>query len=153
LRNRFVEAVEQFHEAFDSPKDVRLESTGRSKYAAINQMRFNLMFEELGELTDAMHEYMNAEGDGQEKAALEVIDAITDLLYVVIGFAVTFGIDIETAFERVHSSNMSKLGRDGKPLFREDGKVMKGPDFMPPVLEDLVRLKGGLYEFVKAGDA
>ena len=62
---------------------------------------------------------------------------LADLLYVTIGFAVTFGLPLVEVFERVHQSNMSKLGEDGKPIYREDGKVMKGPNYRPPELGDL----------------
>ena len=62
---------------------------------------------------------------------------LADLIYVAIGMAVTFGLPLVEVFERVHQSNMSKLGEDGKPIYREDGKVMKGPNYQPPTLEDL----------------
>lgn len=62
---------------------------------------------------------------------------LADLLYVVHGTAVAFGLPLEPAFVRVHQSNMSKLGDDGKPIYREDGKVKKGPNYQPPDLTDL----------------
>lgn len=62
---------------------------------------------------------------------------LADLLYVTYGFAVTFGLPIDEVFERVHRSNMSKLGDDGKPIYREDGKVLKGPNYEKPNLDDL----------------
>jgi predicted HAD superfamily Cof-like phosphohydrolase len=67
----------------------------------------------------------------------ELTKELADLLYVVYGFAVTFGLPIDEVFERVHRSNMSKLGDDGKPLYRDDGKVLKGPNYQPPELKDL----------------
>jgi len=67
----------------------------------------------------------------------ELTKELADLLYVTIGFAVTFGLPLVEVFERVHQSNMSKLGEDGKPIYREDGKVMKGPNYQPPQLGDL----------------
>ena len=67
----------------------------------------------------------------------ELTKELADLLYVTYGMAVTFGLPIDEVFERVHQSNMSKLGDDGKPLYREDGKVLKGPNYQPPKLDDL----------------
>jgi predicted HAD superfamily Cof-like phosphohydrolase len=62
---------------------------------------------------------------------------LADLLYVVHGTAVAFGLPLDVAFNRVHDSNMSKLGPDGKPIYRDDGKVLKGPNYQPPKLDDL----------------
>ena len=67
----------------------------------------------------------------------ELTKELADLLYVTYGFAVTFGLPIDEVFERVHRSNMSKLGADGKPIYRDDGKVLKGPNYQPPKLDDL----------------
>jgi NTP pyrophosphatase (non-canonical NTP hydrolase) len=67
----------------------------------------------------------------------ELTKELADLLYVTYGMAVTFGLPIDEVFERVHRSNMSKLGDDGKPIYREDGKVLKGPNYQPPDLTDL----------------
>lgn len=71
----------------------------------------------------------------------QLLKELADLLYVTIGTAVSFGLPITKAFERVHQSNMSKLV-DGKPLYREDGKVLKGPNYQPPVLDDLIEQGG-----------
>ena len=68
----------------------------------------------------------------------EVMKEACDLVYVVLGMFVEFGWDFDEAFARVHESNMSKLGEDGKPIYREDGKVLKGPDFFKPDLTDLL---------------
>ena len=68
----------------------------------------------------------------------ELLKELTDLLYVVYGTAIALGLDIDEAFSRVHQSNMSKLGDDGKPIYREDKKVLKGPNYKPPFLGDLV---------------
>jgi len=68
----------------------------------------------------------------------EILKELADLVYVVYGFAATFGWDLDEAVRRVHASNMSKLGDDGQPIYREDGKVLKGPNYEPPNLEDLV---------------
>ena len=80
--------------------------------------------EELEELTDAI----------QDENLLEVADALTDILYVTYGAGHAFGIDLDKCFEEVQNSNMSKLGEDGKPIYNEAGKVMKGPNYFKPDL-------------------
>ena len=90
----------------------------------INQLRISLIKEELDELKEAM----NSEN------LLEVADALTDLLYVTYGAGHAFGIDLDKCFEEVQNSNMSKLGDDGKPIYNEFGKVMKGPNYFKPNL-------------------
>ena len=90
----------------------------------INQLRISLIKEELDELKAAMN----------SKDLLEVADALTDLLYVTYGAGHAFGIDLDKCFEEVQNSNMSKLGDDGKPIYNEFGKVMKGPNYFKPNL-------------------
>ena len=90
----------------------------------IEILRLGLILEEVQELFDA-HE---------DRSLIDIADALTDILYVVYGAGHAFGIDLDASFEHVHASNMSKLGEDGKPIYREDGKVMKGPDYWPPDL-------------------
>ena len=90
----------------------------------INKLRIDLIKEELDELTEAMN----------NKDLLEVADALTDILYVTYGAGHAFGIDLDKCFEEVQSSNMSKLGENGKPIYNESGKVMKGPDHFKPDL-------------------
>jgi len=90
----------------------------------INQLRISLIKEELDELKEAMN----------SKDLLEVADALTDLLYVTYGAGHAFGIDLDKCFEEVQNSNMSKLGDDGKPIYNEFGKVMKGPNYFKPNL-------------------
>ena len=90
----------------------------------INQLRISLIKEELDELKEAM----------DSKNLLEVADALTDLLYVTYGAGHAFGIDLDKCFEEVQNSNMSKLGEDGKPIYNEAGKVMKGPNYFKPDL-------------------
>jgi predicted HAD superfamily Cof-like phosphohydrolase len=70
---------------------------------------------------------------------VEVADALTDILYVVYGMAHAYGIPIDECFEEVHRSNMSKLGEDGKPVYREDGKVIKGPNYSKPDLKKVLQ--------------
>ena len=97
----------------------------------INKLRLDLIKEELGELTVAM----------ENKDLLEVADALTDILYVTYGAGHAFGIDLDKCFTEVQRSNMSKLGEDGKPIYREDGKVMKGPNFSEPDLENILQIE------------
>ena len=94
----------------------------------INQLRVSLIQEELDELKEAM-----AKND-----LLEVADALTDLLYVTYGAGHAFGIDLDKCFNEVQNSNMSKLGEDGKPIYNEFGKVMKGPNYFKPDLSKFV---------------
>ena len=90
----------------------------------INDLRINLIEEELNEFKDAMC----------KKDLKEVADALTDILYVTYGAGHAFGINLDDCFEEVQKSNMSKLGNDGKPIYNEHGKVMKGPNYFKPNL-------------------
>tara|TARA_Y100001935_G_scaffold223818_1_gene199659 strand:+ start:26 stop:400 length:375 start_codon:yes stop_codon:yes gene_type:complete len=94
----------------------------------INQLRISLIQEEVDELKEAM-----ANND-----LLEVADALTDLLYVTYGAGHAFGIDLDKCFNEVQNSNMSKLGKDGKPIYNQLGKVMKGPNYFKPDLRKFV---------------
>ena len=96
--------------------------------AKTNKLRIDLIKEELEELTEAM----------QDKNLLEVADALTDILYVTYGAGHSFGIDLDKCFEEVQNSNMSKLGEDGKPIYNEAGKVMKGPNYFKPDLSKYI---------------
>ena len=95
----------------------------------INKLRLDLIKEELEELTEAMN----------NKDLLEVADALTDILYVTYGAGHAFGIDLDSCFDEVQNSNMSKLGKDGKPIYNEAGKVMKGPNYFKPDLSKFIR--------------
>ena len=94
----------------------------------INKLRYDLIKEELAELKDAM----------EKKDLLEVADALTDILYVTYGAGHAFGINLDKCFEEVQNSNMSKLDQNGKPIFNESGKVMKGPNYFKPDLSKFV---------------
>ena len=93
-----------------------------------NKLRVDLIKEELEELTKAM----------DEKDLLEVADALTDILYVTYGAGHAFGINLDKCFDEVQSSNMSKLGEDGKPIYNESGKVLKGPNYFKPDLSKYI---------------
>ena len=94
----------------------------------INLLRVSLIEEELDELKDAI----------KNKNLIEVADALTDLLYVTYGAGHAFGINLNKCFQEVQNSNMSKLGLDGKPIYNQFGKVMKGPKYFKPNLKKIV---------------
>ncbi len=95
----------------------------------INNLRINLIEEELIELKKAI----------KDRDITEVADALTDILYVTYGAGHAFGINLDKCFNEVQNSNMSKLGNDGKPIYNEDGKVMKGPKYFKPDLTKFLK--------------
>ena len=95
----------------------------------INKLRLDLIKEELSELTEAMN----------NKDLLEVADALTDILYVTYGAGHAFGIDLDKCFNEVQESNMSKLGENNTPIYNENGKVMKGPNYFKPNLNQFLK--------------
>ena len=103
-------------------------STGLST-DKINLLRISLINEELEELKKAI----------SDKNIVEVADALTDILYVAYGAGHAFGIDLDKCFKEVQDSNMSKLGEDGKPIYNEHGKVMKGPKYFKPDLSKFLK--------------
>ena len=92
------------------------------------QLRFDLIKEELNELENAM----------KIKNLKEIADALTDILYVTYGAGYAYGINLDKCFQEVQRANMSKLGQDGKPIYNEKGKVMKGPNYSEPNLKQFV---------------
>ena len=116
--------VETFMETFG--QEVKTKPSFSSD--KINSLRYDLIKEELEELKEAM----------KNKDLLEVADALTDILYVTYGAGHAFGIDLDKCFEEVQNSNMSKLGEDGRPIYNESGKVMKGPKYFKPNLKQFV---------------
>ena len=92
------------------------------------QLRFDLIKEELNELENAM----------KTKNLKEIADALTDILYVTYGAGCAYGINLDKCFKEVQRANMSKLGNDGKPIYNEKGKVMKGPNYSEPNLKRFV---------------
>ncbi len=127
MKKTTLEQVQEFHESFDLPVNGAPDISD----SKTNTLRINLIAEELEELQEAL-----AAGD-----LVEVLDALTDLQYVLDGAYLSFGLQHlkHEAFDEVHSSNMSKLGADGKPIRREsDGKVLKGPDYRRPDLAQFV---------------
>ena len=114
------EKVGEFMKTFG--QEVKSKSSLSSD--KINILRINLIEEELDELKQAIN----------QKNLLEVADALTDILYVTYGAGHAFGINLDKCFEEVQNSNMSKLGDDGKPIYSEKGKVLKGPNYFKPDL-------------------
>lgn len=144
--------VVEFHEAFGAP----IAWTPTVPPVERRKLRIKLIFEELLELIDASGLELRADGRllvGQTLSLVEVpdtidlveaADAITDLRYVVDGTSLEWGVPLEKCLREVHRSNMSKLGEDGKPVLRPDGKVLKGPGFTPPDLATILNLYGSL---------
>ena len=116
--------VQEFMETFG--QEVKKKPSFSSD--KINKLRLNLIKEELDELQEAM----------KNNDLLEVADALTDILYVTYGAGHAFGIDLDKCFDEVQNSNMSKLGENGKPIYNESGKVMKGPNYFKPDLSKFV---------------
>jgi predicted HAD superfamily Cof-like phosphohydrolase len=122
-----IKCVKLFHETFGMGVSIELKSDlGASK----NLLRFNLMDEE-------NREYLEA---AMNKDMVEVADALGDMLYILCGTILEHGMQhkIEEVFNEIQSSNMSKLGGDGKPIYREDGKVLKGPNYFKPNIEAIL---------------
>jgi len=118
------ESVEKFMQTFS--QEVRTKASFPND--KIVNLRLDLIREELSELKEAV----------EKKDIKEVADALTDILYVTYGAGHAFGINLDKCFEEVQNSNMSKLGSDGKPIYNEHGKVMKGPDYFKPDLSKFV---------------
>ena len=118
------DAVREFHEVYN---------LARGAYPALpdeklRQLRIDLLREE-------MDEYIQGETNDD---IVEIADALADIIYIACGTAVAYGIPLDQVFAEVHRSNMSKLGADGKPIYREDGKVLKGPDYTPPDVQGVL---------------
>lgn len=125
---RKIDAVKEFHTAFELGfRETPKADLGKAK----NTLRFNLMDEE-------NKEYLEAANNND---LIEVADALGDMLYILCGTIIEHGMQykIEEVFEEIQRSNMSKLGADGKPIYREDGKVLKGPNYFKPNIEAIVK--------------
>lgn len=134
LANDYERKAAEFHAAFETDID-------RPMTAELLRLRKTLLAEEMRELFVEMDAAIAALEGGQAVAApvrLNMLKEAADVQYVLSGMAVTFGWPIAEVYARVHASNMSKLGADGCPVRREDGKVLKGPNYHPPVLDDLL---------------
>ena len=118
-------SVKKFMEVFGQEVKTKAEFPSEK----IIKLRLNLIQEELDEFDQAL----------KNKDLKEVADALTDILYVTYGAGHAFGIDLDKCFEEVQRSNMSKLGEDGKPIYNEHGKVMKGPKYFQPNLGKFIK--------------
>ena len=125
--NDKINSVKEFHKVFNLDfLEVPKANIGHEK----NKLRFNLMKEE-------NEEYLNAANNND---LIEVADALGDMLYILCGTIIEHGFQykIDEIFDEIQNSNMSKLGRDGKPIYREDGKVLKGPNYFKPNIEKIL---------------
>lgn len=126
------DAVKAFTVAMGQPVGADINDR---KNRDLLEMRLDLIDEEIDEMgQETPVVWYKPDGRTNKPAFTK---ELADLLYVIYGMAVTFDLPIDEVFERVHQSNMSKLGDDGKPLYRDDGKVLKGPNYQPPKLDDL----------------
>ena len=119
------ESVRKFMETFG--QEIKEKASFPNE--KITSLRYDLIREELGELKEAI----------DNRDIKEVADALTDILYVTYGAGHAFGINLDNCFKEVQNSNMSKLGLDGKPIYNEKGKVMKGPDYFKPDLSKFIK--------------
>ena len=117
-------SVKKFMETFG--QEVKSKPAFPSE--KISKLRYDLIKEELDEFQEALN----------DKSLKEFADSLTDILYVTYGAGHAFGIDLDKCFDEVQRSNMSKLGSDGKPIYNEHGKVMKGPNYFEPNLKKFI---------------
>lgn len=132
-----IEQAKIFRESFGQEILSGLTRFGFLKLKLWN-MQIGLIEEEAAEFLDAADEF---EDDCHDKEkAINVLKELSDLVFVCYQFAAAYNMDLDEAMRRVFQSNMSKLGNDGKPIYRVDGKVLKGDNYKPPYLDDLVNL-------------
>lgn len=129
--------VKEFHKIFGQPNNEKLNKEDFLKHWP---MRLKLIMEEYRELEEEFFQ-------GQEFNIQNIAKELTDILYVVYGAGATFGIDLDECFDLVHKSNLSKLDKDGKVLYREDGKVLKSDQYKPADMSKVVKIK-----YVKSND-
>lgn len=132
--NNYERKVRDFHLSFDIGVDMPITSD-------LLAFRKKLIGEEVEELyaeIDKARAEIAAGGSITRETLAAMMKELADVQYILSGMVVTFGMPADRVFERVHQSNMSKLGHDGKPVRRDDGKVMKGPNYHPPKLDDLI---------------
>ena len=120
----YEDMLREFHVAYGLPNNIMVRRPTQSQ----SKLRQDLLVEE-------MIEYLQAE---REHKIVDIADALADIVYIAIGTAVAYGIPFDEVFKEVHRSNMSKLDESGLPIYRGDGKVLKGENFTPPNLEDIL---------------
>lgn len=116
--------VKEFQKAFNSNIGI----TSALPDSSERELRIKLLKEEF-------EEYIDGENNND---LVEIADALGDMLYIIYGTAVSYGIPLEEIFDEIHRSNMSKLGEDGNPIFREDGKVLKSSNYSPPNIKEIL---------------
>ncbi len=121
------EDVRVFHETYNLPVENTLIDL-KADHSKLRALRVELLREEF-------QEYLDGE---QADDMTEIADALGDIIYIACGTAVAYGIPLDKVFSEIHRSNMSKLGEDGKPIYREDGKVLKGPNYTPPNIDAIL---------------
>lgn len=125
LAKSWIDCVEQFNCRMEVDQD--------------KETRLKLIKDEIGELVAAITKWdLASDSEEENDARKEILDAVCDSIYTLIGLSNMFGFNLDAAFYEVHRSNMSKLGPDGKPIKRADGKILKGPNFTPPDLEPYI---------------
>ena len=129
MSNSNFEKVAEFHDSFGLPNNSELQKNVFTEDTKLTKLRWDLIKEEVDELREAM--------DNHDMK--ETIDALTDILYVTYGAGHAFGVNLDKCFEEVQNSNMSKLDDDGKPIYNDFGKVMKGPNYYKPNLSKFVK--------------
>lgn len=137
LANDYERKAAEFHAAFET--DINVAMTPE-----LLRLRKTLLAEEMRELFEEMDRAIAALEAGEAiplPVAANMLKEAADVQYVLSGMSVTFGWPITEVYARVHASNMSKLGEDGRPVRRADGKVLKGPAYHPPQLDDLVKIQ------------
>ena len=130
--------VVEFHQAFDLPNRL-----GQGKPDAMHErteLRKDLIEEEFYEFLDSHRRSYTNYNDLRDVDTVAYADALADLVYVCFGAAIEAGIDLNMVLREVHRSNLSKLGEDGKPIYREDGKVLKGPNYSAPNIKEVLGL-------------
>lgn len=132
--NDYDRKVRDFHVAFD----IDVDKPFTADLLAFRRRLIGEEVEELYQEIDRAIAEINETGSVSRKTLADMMKEMADVQYILSGMVATFGIPAQAGFDRVHDSNMSKLGDDGKPVRRADGKVMKGPNYRPPDLDDLV---------------
>jgi len=138
-----LEQAKAFREAFEQETKDGFAPDGFIK-EILYKLQRRLIQEETKEFEEAATLLLYSPNDLALQT--EVLKELSDVVFVCYQFAATFGLDLDTAMQRVFDSNMSKLGEDGKPIYREDGKVLKGPDYKPPNLDDLLTVSHRTYD-------
>jgi predicted HAD superfamily Cof-like phosphohydrolase len=132
----YFDQVVDFHKAFG----LQVSEAWTPPEKELFELRANLVAEELNELSEELTKLLRGDGD-----PAAIAKEMADLVYVILGFAAVMGIPFDKVFEEVHRSNMSKLGKDGKPIYREDGKVLKSDLYVPANIQQFFEHLQGYF--------